>query len=497
MQILGNQGIQHNLLTLTGVLFNAVLILVFLPIILGLENMGKLFFLYETALFLFPVFTLGVTGLPGFYLSKLLPSFRNDYGLGILGSSALVFLISVFCWLVLGNVHTPYTIAILNKPYSVWLLSALLILFLSLNQFFAIYSHYLKQRINVALLIQNTKFTIPVLGILHYFGIISFDMFLILFVITFSFPAIWQLISLVRRGVFSLRINKKVFTDNFSKWLFKNSILYWWGGVAFVLFSKVDLIILAVSNRFEELAVYIIILTIVYFMHIPKSILGSVTGTIISYAMKRNDLVHLESIYKKSAVSLSIVGFGIFGFFYFVGWELLGWLPYGQITQNSFPILMLLVFAKLIVQSFGASEIIIAKSPFDKVLIPFQFVAGIVNLIIAVVLVPKIGISGAAISSFVTSIVFSLFIYLFLRFKYQIQPFSKDFLRLLVVTLILFPIFALGKNFVSGGIAGLVCFTLFLILYSYTIYKWGISNDFTYWVSRSKEKILKIIKTGT
>src|SRR5690606_33211259 len=129
--------------------------------------------------------------------------------------------------------------------------------------------------------------------------------------------------------------------SSISKWLLKNSLLYWWGGISFVLFSKADVVILALALNFDQLAVYIMLLSITYFMHIPKSILGAVTGTVISYALKRNDTVHLQSIYKKSAVGLTIVGIVMVSFFYFVGWELLGLLPLGSSIQTSFFVLIL------------------------------------------------------------------------------------------------------------------------------------------------------------
>ena len=496
MQVLGNQGIQHNLLTLTGVLFNTVLILVFLPVVLGLENMGKLFFLYEIALFLFPIMSVGISGLPGFYLPKLLPNSKNDHGLTILSLVLLLILVFLFGWLLLAVDFNAYTFVLGENSYSTWFLTLLLILFLAYNQFFAMYSHYLNQRINLALLIQTTKFTIPVLGFLYYFEFFNFDTFLILFVLTFALPGIWQFWSIIKSSFFTIRINLIFFKSTFSKWLVKNSLLYWWGGISFVLFSKADVVILALALNFDQLAVYIMLLSITYFMHIPKSILGAVTGTVISYALKRNDTVHLQSIYKKSAVGLTIVGIVMVSFFYFVGWELLGLLPLGSSIQTSFFVLILLAIGKLITQSIGVSDILIAKSPFEKVLIPFQFIAGLINVFLAIILVPWYGIVGAAFSSLVTSIIFSLFMYIFLRFKYSIQPFSKDFIRLIIVTLIIFPIFAVGKFYVAGGKWGLVFFLLFLSLYSYTIYKQGISNDFTYWVSKSKAKILEIIKTG-
>jgi hypothetical protein len=80
------------------------------------------------------------------------------------------------------------------------------------------------------------------------------------------------------------------------------------------------------------------------------------------------------------------------------------------------------------------------------------------------------------------------------------RPFSLDFYKLVVLGIVVFGVFFYIKSIQVipiFGIQGDLILTVgFGITYSYSIYKFGISRDFSYWVKKSKEKIFQIIKTG-
>lgn len=496
MQILGNQGIQHNLFTLSGVLFNSVLLLIFLPFVFGLELMGRFFFIYEFSLFFFPVISLGIANLPAFYLPKTLPSKRNDQGLGVV-FFWLMFLI-VVC---LGYYIFPFfahdvEYSVFGFRFSESLILIFLTLILAVNQFVSLYAHFIALRLSTALSVQTTKFIVPFLAILFYTEYISFESFILLFCFSGIIPVLLLAVLIFKRGIVRFRINPVFFKSIYITWFSRKARISWWKSVAFVLYSKGELIVLALLLTSTDLAVYVVLLSIIYWMHIPRSILGAITGSIITRVVKNRDIEHLKSIYRKSSTHLILTSVVFIVFFYFVGWELMGLLPSGYILQKFYSVLIVLGVAKLIGHCFGLVDVIIAKSQYERVIIPFQFFSGIMNVLFALVLIPKAGIIGAAYSSLLTTIIFSLFCYIFVFFRFRIQPFSREFVQVLLIATVIFVIFAVGKFQISGGKWGLVFFVLYCVIYSYTVYKTGLSADFTYWVKRSKDKIFKIIKSG-
>jgi O-antigen/teichoic acid export membrane protein len=499
MQILGNHGIQHNLLTLTGVAFNTVLLLVFLPWVFGYEQLGQLFFVLEVSLFLYPIVTLGMTGLPGVYLPKLLPLYKDDRGLWLPIAVLLgIPLLLVFFFLDYGSRVQGYSFG--GFVFSTFQLTAILMAFLSFFQFFSLYAHFGSERMGNAFWVQNAKFSLPLWAFLFYLEWIDFDLFLLLWVFSYAIPLVFVFLLVYKKGLLKGNPLVLIKKGNFVHWMSKGSALYWWGSSAFVLFSRSDVVVLGLRGENQDLTIYVLFLTLVYFLHIPKSIVGAVTGSVISHALAQQDQEHLSSIYSKSVKGLWMVSFGMVGIFYFLGWDFLGLLPAGHNLQDYFGVFLLLLLGKLLSNASGLGEALIAKSPYEKVLIPFQFFIGLANLIFASYTIPKLGIWGAALSGGLSGLFYTTFLIVFLRYKMGLRPFSTDFYKLVVLGLVVFAIFAVTKHaggMIQWGWGGSLVLALgFGGVYSYSIYKLGISMDFTYWVRKSKEKIIQIIKTG-
>jgi len=499
MQILGNQGIQHNLLTLTGVAFNTVLLLFFLPWLFTYDQLGQLFLILEVSLFLYPVITLGMSGLPSLYLPKLLPLYKSDKGLWWPILLLLMVPLSLsYLYLDYEAKSQGYAIGIFE--FSTFHLCSLLMGLLSFHQFFSLYAHFGSERMENAFWVQNAKFSVPFWAFFYYLDWISFDVFLLLWVFSYSVPLFFIFFAVNKKGLLKWNPRELVKKPLFVHWMIKGSALYWWGSSAFVLFSKSEVIVLGLRGSFSDLTVYVMFLTIVYFLHIPKSIVGAVTGSIIGHALNTQDEGHLKSIYSKSVKGLWMVSFGMVGVLYFIGFELMGILPSGQNLQTYFSVFLIMIVGKLIANTSGLGEAIIAKSRFEKVLIPFQFTIGLANLIFATYAVSKFGMIGAALSGVLSSLFYTLFIASFLRLKMGMRPFSLDFYKLVVLGIVVFGVFFYIKSIQVipiFGIQGDLILTVgFGITYSYSIYKFGISRDFSYWVKKSKEKIFQIIKTG-
>lgn len=496
MQILGNQGIQHNLFTLSGVLFNSVLLLIFLPFVFGLELMGRFFFIYELSLFFFPIISLGISNLPAFYLPKTLPSKKNDQGLGVLFFSLMLLSIVGIGWWVFPKIISGINYTVLGFEISQISILIFLTVIFAVNQFVSLYAHFVALRLSTALSVQTTKFIVPFLAIFFYSGMISFGAFVVLFCLSWVLPILLLLFLILKKGIISLKTNSLFFTRIYLNWFTKKAWISWWKSFAFVLYSKGELIVLALMLSYTDLAVYVVLLSIIYWMHIPRSILGAITGTIIQKVIQNKDIHHLESIYRKSSTHMILTSVVFIVFFYFVGWELMGLLPSGHILQKYYAVLLILGIAKLLGHCFGLVDVIISKSQYEKVIIPFQFISGVINVTMALIMVPKFGIVGAAYSSLVTTIVFSVICNIFVYFRFRIQPFSKEFVQVLLTATVIFVIFAVGKYQISGGKWGLVFFVMYGLIYTYTVYKTGLSTDFTYWIKRSKDKIYNIIKSG-
>ncbi len=227
-------------------------------------------------------------------------------------------------------------------------------------------------------------------------------------------------------------------------------------------------------------------------VEMPRRNMINIMSPLFSKALQENKMVQVDQMYKKGSVTMAV-----FGVLLFIGIltnleDLFFFIPQGSALQEGYWVVVAICATKLIVMLFSFSHEILVYSTYHRYALYFQLIGAPLLIILNIVLLPKWGIAAAGLSYFITITFQSLIRFLFLKTKFQLYPFSRAHLRLLLVAILVFVIFwAIQFPFspiLNIAVRSILTTMVFVII----IFKMNISPDINQLIQSTFEKVLKI-----
>ncbi|MEC8883264.1 MAG: polysaccharide biosynthesis C-terminal domain-containing protein, partial [Bacteroidota bacterium] len=146
-------------------------------------------------------------------------------------------------------------------------------------------------------------------------------------------------------------------------------------------------------------------------------------------------------------------------------------------------VVLLIALAKLIDNVMGNNNAILYNSDYYRLVLVLGIVLVVIAVVLNLIFIPILGISGAAIATFVASVVYALSKIYVVQKKFKMHPFTTESLYLTMVLIFLGvgfyfwdfkwnPILAIGGKSVILGL-------IYLIL----IYRLKISTEINHWIN--------------
>lgn len=159
---------------------------------------------------------------------------------------------------------------------------------------------------------------------------------------------------------------------------------------------------------------------------IPSRPLLKISGTLIAESWKKNDLIQIKDIYYKSCINQFIIGC-----FLFLGiWANIDniLVILGEDYQGSKWVIFFIGLGYLVDMMTGANNQVITFSTYYRVSLVFIILLIAFSVAFLYIFIPLWGITGAAIAVAGALFLNNLMRFLFLFWKYKLQPFSYKFL---------------------------------------------------------------------
>ncbi|MBD8490982.1 oligosaccharide flippase family protein [Echinicola sp. CAU 1574] len=278
--------------------------------------------------------------------------------------------------------------------------------------------------------------SLPIIGlILFYFQWISFQQLIYFNLAIFVLPLLISFImlnkakafNLGRPGPFSLEEKKTIAGISSS-------------GILEILSSSLILYIDTYMIQWlmgeDAVGIYTTLFFFGVVISVPAKAIRRVSIVTISESMAEGDFKNIQDIYKKSSQTLLVVGgllfLGIWCNRYSVGNYL------GENYAMALPVLLFTAIAQLVdcITSVNYQIIAVSKHYYYNLFMGFLTLALLVTT--NYLLIPVMGVAGAALASLVSMILINGLRYLFLKQKYQLSPFSAGNLKtILIIGLIL------------------------------------------------------------
>ena len=397
------------------------------------SELGQIRFVQDTAILIAALFSLGVNNIA----IRFFPEFKSEgHHNGFLGLLLLFVVGGVVCFLGLYWVINHQLPSELNDNFFVICLTFIAVLVGK------VFFHYTSNfgRIAIPSLINNLFIKIGLLGVALYF-FYSYTSFRNLL---YGLPMIYGISALaliVYVGYLKqLKINFRFSFLN--KQRVKRILTYAGfgilGTIGSSLANRLDIFMVTDILDYARTGVYSIAFNIANLLVVPTAAIFAISGPIIAGALKKDDMAHVEEIYKKSGLNLFVLGSLLMLLIWANMDSIFDIIPNGERYKSGRIVILLLGFAKLFDMLTSINEYIIAYSKHFKYNLYFLLILAVVNVITNLILIPRFEIAGAALATLISVILFNIFKTYFVYHKFKIHPFQLKVIYTLIVTLFVY-----------------------------------------------------------
>lgn len=432
MGVIKRQGLKNSLVNYAGVLLGVVNVLFIYTH--SFEQYGMVQWFLSTSLLLMPFILMGMNAV----VIKFFPVFQDaeQQHNGFLGMLLIGATIGIVLFVLAFVLLAPHIITLYEDKPLIYQAFFWLMPLVCLRGVIELLTQYVSnfQRIVIpAVLNQLIKVTLPILIILFLFEKITSLQIMYGVVANYVIVLFFLIIYIKKIGQFYVRPQFHFI----QKPLWKEMKTYAGYGILGLLGTHLALRIdtVMVGTLIGELTTghYGVVLLIASVIEIPTFALMKITGPIVASAWKKQDLKHIEELYKKSSLNLLIVGVFIFIGIWSCLDNLFELLENGEELYVVKNVVLFIGLAKLIDMLTSINNQIIGYSEYFR----FNFYAilamAVFNIITNLIFIPIYGGNGAAMATLASLSLYNLLKFSYVKYRFKMMPFSWNTLWVIVL----------------------------------------------------------------
>jgi O-antigen/teichoic acid export membrane protein len=415
-------------------------ILSYIGLIIGYINKGFLFIVFLSTEQIGLVNLLLAVGLLFAHLSnfglvnavwRFFPFFRNEEKdhYGFLKGILIKVILGACIYAIVAYILKPEIIYLYKEKSALFVDYFFWVIPIGLaNVMFLIFDMFLRGlNKNTISVISNEFFhriLTTVLILLFAFKLIHFDLFVVLFSLSFFLPTLILFVHLVKIKELKFKKSTAKISKKFQRIVYSYSIFSYLNSIGSVVVVTMDAMMIAVFLGLKATGVYSTILYLINALQIPiRSILRVGTSLVAKY-WKEKDMEKMNELYiKVSSISL-IISLYTFMLVWINIDHIIFYLPKDfKIAGITFLIFMI---GKMIDMYFGLNGIIFITSKKYKYDIIFTTILLVAVYFMNLFLIPRFNILGAAISTSFAIIFYNLGRLIFVWKFYRLQPFELN-----------------------------------------------------------------------
>ena len=240
--------------------------------------------------------------------------------------------------------------------------------------------------------------------------------------------------------VYSLSLYRPKFSFNLPqnfKEIISYSVYILLAGSAASLLIDIDKYMIPQKEAISQTAYYAVAVFIATVVEIPGRAMFQILNPMVAKAINNNDFDNLNDLYQKSSSNLLIIcGF----FFLLINLNIVSFyeLMNNQFYSDAIWVVLIISTAKLIQMSFGCGPAILATSSFYKITLPFSISMAVSVYFLNDYLIDLYGINGAAFSTLIVLLLFTILKVLYINYKLKIHPYNLNTFKIIVVIILLY-----------------------------------------------------------
>lgn len=311
--------------------------------------------------------------------------------------------------------------------------------------------------------------------ILFWFNWITFDEFMVAFACSYIVQPLMLLTYLFAKGELFLKPNFAYLKTTLVKRMANYGLFAVLGGMTTLIVNNIDIIMLGSLAGLTETGVYAIAFYIGSVIIVPQRSLGKIAPSVVAKHLKEKNFEEIERIYKSSSINQMVPGFLIFIGVVANLHNLNNILP--EAYASASPVIIIIGLSKLIDMMAGINGAIILNSKYYR----FDLISMIILIIFSISLnywlIPILNITGAAIATATSLLLYNLIKGFYVWVKFRMQPFSSKILVLIgFSSIVLFGSLQTGY-FENTYVDILVRSVIITLIYSFGVLSLNISKE--------------------
>ncbi|MEM9868837.1 MAG: polysaccharide biosynthesis C-terminal domain-containing protein [Bacteroidota bacterium] len=253
------------------------------------------------------------------------------------------------------------------------------------------------------------------------------------------------------------------------------SLLIILGGSAASILVEIDKVMINQFVKIENVAYYGVAVYIATVIIVPSRAMHQITYPLTAELLNRGDFFGLETLYKKTSLTLFIAS-GILFLLILLNLEDL-YLLLPETYRDGFYIVFLIGMAKVFDSLLGNNNSILYNSKYYRTLLLFGVGLAALTIVLNLFLIPAYGLEGAALASFISICIFNVIKLVFVKLKFGILPFTKSTFKVFATLLLLAVLFSVFTFDFHPVLNILFKSTIIVVMYLGILYRFEISED--------------------
>ena len=262
--------------------------------------------------------------------------------------------------------------------------------------------------------------------------------------------------------------------NNFKE-ILSYSIYILLAGSAASFLIDIDKYMIPQKQAISQTAYYAVAVFIATVVEIPGRAMFQIINPLVAKALNEENFIELKNLYSQSSENLLIVC-GLFFLLINLNIDSFYMLLNNQEYSNASLVVLIISSAKLIQMSFGCGPAILATSKFYKITLPFSIAMAVSVYFLNDYLIDLYGINGAAISTFIVLLIFTVLKIIYIRYKVKLQPFNFNSIKIFTSILLIYFFNSYINLELSPLIEIIIRSIIILITYVFIIYFFGVSK---------------------
>lgn len=305
----------------------------------------------------------------------------------------------------------------------------LVCMYMGIIESFAV-SYY---RITIPKLIREIilRFLLIASALLFFYKQLSIDLYVLLVIFSYAM-AVVILFSYFKRlqRIMTPKEKDKSIPKEIVKSIYPYMGFMLLAGIGANVVTKVDAFMISSMIGLASTGIYTISFFMTAVIEIPSRATLQISAPFVSESLENNDIPRLKDLYRRYSSNQAIIG----GFLLVMLWaninSIFELMPNGDVYAAGKFVVLFIGLGKLIDVTTGINNLILIYSKYHRYLVLFVFILGVITVSGNFLLIPILGITGAAIASLASYFIINTVVILFIYRKIGIQPFTFTSLKI-------------------------------------------------------------------